>query len=111
MVADGSNPNFAAYVLEQFCHSSTDTLAAYRRAADAGDERTQLRCMHTLKSLSAQVGLGALAAAAADLEHCMRRGGTPDADVCLRLHHEQRRALDAIAAHLGRDVPQEETSA
>jgi hypothetical protein len=41
----------------------------------------------------------------------MRRGGTPDADVCLRLHHEQRRALDAIAAHLGRDVPQEETSA
>jgi signal transduction histidine kinase/DNA-binding response OmpR family regulator/HPt (histidine-containing phosphotransfer) domain-containing protein len=111
MVADGSNPNFAIYVLEQFCHTSTETLETYQRAVSAGDDKTRLRCVHTLKSLSAQIGLKALAAVAADLENDLRGGGMPAAAASARLLDEQRRALDAITAYLGRNVPRQELSA
>ncbi len=97
MVADGSRPEYANHVLEQFRQHSIDTLALYERAAAAGDERTRLRCMHNLKSSSAQVGCKALSAVAADLEACIHGGAAPDAESMRRLYSEHSRALEAIA--------------
>jgi signal transduction histidine kinase/DNA-binding response OmpR family regulator/HPt (histidine-containing phosphotransfer) domain-containing protein len=99
MVADGSKPEYASEVLEQFRQLSIDTLELYEGAAGAGDAVTQLRCMHNLKSSSAQVGLPALAAVAAEIEACMHRGSKPDAHSMLRLYSEHSRALEAIAEH------------
>ncbi len=99
MVADGSRPEYAAQVLDEFRRHSIETLDLYERASDAGDERTRLRCMHNLKSASAQVGLKALAAVAAHVEACIHGGGSPDAGIMLSLYSEHGRALDAIAEH------------
>jgi HPt (histidine-containing phosphotransfer) domain-containing protein len=65
--------------------------------------------VHTLKSSSAQIGLEALAAVAQDLEHVLRAGGSPDVDAVRRLHDEHRRALEAIAVHLGDEIPTQES--
>jgi CheY-like chemotaxis protein/HPt (histidine-containing phosphotransfer) domain-containing protein len=104
MVADGSQPEFADYVLEQFLKSSTDMIELHARSAITGDEKTQLRCVHTLKSSSAQVGALALAGVAEELEAGMRGGRLPDADGISRLYSAHRQALDAIAAHVGGGV-------
>jgi signal transduction histidine kinase/DNA-binding response OmpR family regulator/HPt (histidine-containing phosphotransfer) domain-containing protein len=99
MVSDGSKPGFVAEVLEHFRRSSTETVELHQRAVNRGDKATQLRCMHTLKSSSAQVGLLALSETARTLEEQMRRGGTPGAASLLRLYSEHRQALDAIARY------------
>jgi HPt (histidine-containing phosphotransfer) domain-containing protein len=91
-------------VLEQFLKSSTDMIELHARSAIAGDEKTQLRCVHTLKSSSAQVGVLALAGIAEELEADMRGGRLPDADGISRLYSAHRQALDAIAAHVGSGV-------
>jgi signal transduction histidine kinase/CheY-like chemotaxis protein/HPt (histidine-containing phosphotransfer) domain-containing protein len=109
MVTDGSNPGFARRVLEQFCQAGADTLALFERATQAHDDKTRLRCVHTLKSSSAQIGLEALAAVAQDLERVLRGGGSPDADTVRRLHDEHRRALEAIAVHLGDEITTQES--
>jgi signal transduction histidine kinase/DNA-binding response OmpR family regulator len=96
MVADGTRPEYAGHVLEQFRQHSIDTLDLYERATEAGDAETRLRCMHNLKSSSAQVGLNALAAVAAELEACLRGGAVPDAAGMLRLYTAHSRALEAI---------------
>jgi HPt (histidine-containing phosphotransfer) domain-containing protein len=98
MVADGSHPGFVAEVLEQFRENSTLTLDLYQSAAESGDAKTRLRCVHNLKSSSAQIGLKALAAVAEEFEVQLRRGGAPDEEGFLRLTLEHRRALEAIAA-------------
>ncbi len=110
MVADGSNPGFVRHVLEQFREVGGDTLAAFDRATQAGDRTTRLRCVHTLKSSCAQLGLDALAAVAGDLEQVLRAGGSPDGDSIRRLHAEHRRALAAIAAHLRNEIAPQERS-
>jgi CheY-like chemotaxis protein len=111
MIADGSHPEFAPYVLEQFRQLSNDTLSAYSVAVRTGDRRTQLRCVHTLKSSSAQIGLNAFANVAGALEQCLRDGRAPHGDGLQRLYREHRRALDAIAAYLRPDNPPQEKSA
>jgi CheY-like chemotaxis protein/HPt (histidine-containing phosphotransfer) domain-containing protein len=97
MVADGSQPGFVAEVLGQFWRNSHEMLALFER----GDEKTRLRCVHTLKSSSAQVGVLALAAAAGEIEGRIRGGFALGQDDLRRLHAEHSRALSAIAAHLG----------
>ena len=111
MVADGSNPGFARHVLEQFLNVGAHTLNLFERATQTGDEKAQLRCVHTLKSSSAQIGLEALAAVAQDLElmpcaPAVRPTPMPSAV----LHDEHRRALEAIAMHLGDEIPTQESS-
>jgi CheY-like chemotaxis protein/HPt (histidine-containing phosphotransfer) domain-containing protein len=105
MVADGSEPEFAAQVLEQYRQASAEILAQCRAAVACGDDRTALRCVHTLKSSSAQVGALALAASAGELEEGLRGGrrcGDPDLDLDLAaLQHAHGAALAAIATHLG----------
>jgi signal transduction histidine kinase/DNA-binding response OmpR family regulator len=100
MVADGSEPEYAWSVLEQFAQGSTESIDLCRQAASARDDAGMLRVVHTLKSTSAQVGAMALAASAADLESVLRAGGRPDGEDWTRLHEAHRQALGAIAAHL-----------
>ena len=110
MVIDGSNPSFATQVLEQFLDIGADTLAQFERATQAGDRRTQFRCVHTLKSSSAQIGLDAMAVVAQTLEQVLRAGGSPDADAVRQLQEEHHRARRAIAAHLGHEITTQESS-
>jgi len=100
MVADGSEPEFAIFVLEQYLQGSADAIDDCQRAATAGDEKTALRCVHTLKSSSAQIGAMALADLAEDVETSMRSGQQLAADGIARLRSEHRRALEAITSHL-----------
>ncbi len=62
MVVDGSEPEFALDVLEQFLQDSVETVESARRAAALADREGALHGMHTLKSSSAQVGPLALSA-------------------------------------------------
>jgi two-component system, sensor histidine kinase and response regulator len=100
MVADGSEPEFAVSVLEQFVQVSAETIELCRRAATAGDDETALRGVHTLKSSSAQVGALALAACAGELEGRLRGGQRLGDNDLGRLLAEHRDALRAIAEHL-----------
>jgi|GEM_PF-5346139 len=62
MVVDGSEPEFALDVLEQFLQDSVETVESARRAAALADREGALHGMHTLESSSAQVGPLALSA-------------------------------------------------
>ena len=108
MVLDGSDPGFAAQMLALFRQGSADSLAQYSQvaaaqASDAG-AKTGLRNMHTLKSMSAQVGAVAVAALAGEFEDKLRAGGrVTDAELA-RLRQTHVRTLRAIDAHL-RNTP------
>jgi signal transduction histidine kinase/DNA-binding response OmpR family regulator/HPt (histidine-containing phosphotransfer) domain-containing protein len=100
MVADGSDPGFAAEILNDYLQGSSDVLDQCEEALAAEDAATGLRCVHTLKSMSAQVGALALGACAAELEERLRAGGAlePTALAALRAKHLE--ALAAILTHL-----------
>ncbi len=100
MVADGSEPEYAWSVLEQFMRDSAELIDLRRQAAAAADDAGVLRAVHTLKSTSAQVGATALAAIAGEIENELRIGRRPDGDGWTRLHVEHQQALCAIASHL-----------
>jgi CheY-like chemotaxis protein/HPt (histidine-containing phosphotransfer) domain-containing protein len=102
MVADGSQPEFASSVLEQYRLGSTDLIDRLGRALTAGDAQVVLRSMHSLKSASAQVGAEAAAQRAGALEQQMRAGTTPTEGDMRQLRFEHQRALEAIAAHAAR---------
>jgi CheY-like chemotaxis protein/HPt (histidine-containing phosphotransfer) domain-containing protein len=100
MVADGTDPEFALAVLEQFLHDSVETVESARRAAALADGEGALRGVHTLKSSSAQIGALALSAWAGELEHRLRAGHRLDGDSWSRLQAEHRQALIAITTYL-----------
>lgn len=102
MVADGSEPEFAVQVLAEYQQYVVEAMVECERAVAAGDTGTALRCVHTLKSSSAQVGAVALATLAADIEGRLRAGHVLDGDGVERLRSATRRTRDAIAAHLAR---------
>jgi PAS domain S-box-containing protein len=108
MVLDGSDPGFAAQMLVLFQQSSADSLAQYAQAAaaatSAATAKTALRCMHTLKSMGAQVGALALAALAGELEDRLRAGVSLAEGDLARLNQTHALTLRAIEAHL-RDSP------
>ncbi len=66
----------------------------------AGDAPTALRSVHTLKSMSGQVGAFSLAAVAADMEARLRAGGALDVKDFAVLQAAHARALVAIRDHL-----------
>jgi CheY-like chemotaxis protein/HPt (histidine-containing phosphotransfer) domain-containing protein len=107
MVADGSQPGFVAEVLGKFWRNSHEMLALFER----GDEKARMLSIHTLKSSSAQVGVLALSAVAGELEGRIRGGFVAGQDDLRRLHAEHRRALSAIAAHLGYSPASSENAA
>jgi CheY-like chemotaxis protein len=102
MVADGSQPEFAAHVLGQYRDGSTDLIERLGRALTAGDAQVLLRSLHSLRSASAQVGAQAVARCAGALEQQLRAGTAPSLGEVRQLHAEHQRALEAIAAHAAR---------
>jgi HPt (histidine-containing phosphotransfer) domain-containing protein len=100
MVADGTDPEFALAVLEQFLQYSVETVESVRRAAALTDREGALHGVHTLKSSSAQIGALALSAWAGELEHHLRAGRHLDDDGWSRLQVEHREALFAITTYL-----------
>jgi CheY-like chemotaxis protein/HPt (histidine-containing phosphotransfer) domain-containing protein/anti-sigma regulatory factor (Ser/Thr protein kinase) len=101
MVADGTEPEFALAVLEQFVRDSGETVESSRQAAALADHEGALHGVHTLKSTSAQVGALALAACAGELEVHLRAGHRLDGDSWSRLLTEHQQALLAISTYLG----------
>ena len=55
-------------MLELYLQGSTDTIDLLERAVATGDAEATLRCVHTLKSSSAQVGVLSVAQCAEELE-------------------------------------------
>ena len=102
MVADGSQPEFASSVLDQYREGSTSLIDRLGEALTAADAWVALRSMHSLKSASAQVGAEAVAHYAGALEQQMRAGAALTAGDMRHLHAEHQRALDAIAVHAAR---------
>jgi signal transduction histidine kinase/DNA-binding response OmpR family regulator len=100
MVADGTEPEFALAVLEQFLKDSIETVETARRAAALADREGALHAVHTLKSSSAQIGALALSAWAGELEYHLRAGHRLDGDSWSRLQVEHRQALLAITTYL-----------
>ena len=58
-----------------------------------------MRCMHSLKSMSAQVGALAVAKLAGQMEDRLRSGGTVSSGDLARLSGAHRSALTAIHQH------------
>ena len=102
MVADGTQPEFALAVLEQFLQDSVDTVESVRRAIALADREGAMQGVHTLKSSSAQIGAPALSSCAGELENHLRAGHRLDDDRWSRLQAEHRQALFAIRAYLSR---------
>jgi CheY-like chemotaxis protein/HPt (histidine-containing phosphotransfer) domain-containing protein len=100
MVADGSDPGFEAEVLHDYLEASSNTMQECRQAIAAGDAPTALRSVHTLKSMSGQIGALSLAALAADMEAGLRAGDALDMPGFITLQAAHARALEAIAEHL-----------
>jgi signal transduction histidine kinase/DNA-binding NarL/FixJ family response regulator len=100
MVADGSQPEFAFSVLEQFVRDSALMVECSREADASADQDGALHGVHTLKSTSAQIGALALSAWAGELEEQLRAGHRPGDDDWLRLLAEHRRARLAITTYL-----------
>jgi len=100
MVADGSDPGFEAEVLHDYLQASSNTMEECKRAIDIGDAPTVLRSVHTLKSMSSQIGTLSLAALAADTEAGLRAGGALDMPGFITLQAAHARALEAIGEHL-----------
>jgi signal transduction histidine kinase/DNA-binding response OmpR family regulator len=100
MVVDGTEPEFALAVLEQFLQDSGATVESALRAADLADREGALHAVHTLKSSSGQVGALALSAWAGELEHRLRSGHRLDGEGWSRLQVEHRQALLAITTYL-----------
>ena len=112
MVSDGSDPSFGARMLAVYQQGSADCLVQYSQAAAQGSDigaKTALRSMHTLKSMSAQVGAVAVAALADEFENTLRGSGAVSKADFARLRQSHALTLRAIAAHL-RDQPLFETS-
>jgi signal transduction histidine kinase/DNA-binding NarL/FixJ family response regulator/HPt (histidine-containing phosphotransfer) domain-containing protein len=100
MVADGSQPEFAFSVLEQFVRDSVAMVERCSEADASADPDGVLHGVHTLKSTSAQIGALALAAWAGELESQLRAGHRPGDDDWLRLLAEHRRARLAITTYV-----------
>jgi CheY-like chemotaxis protein len=100
MVADGSDPGFAAEMLQMFEAACEESLAAVDIALAEGDAPELLRRLHTLKSGAAQVGALALADLAGDCEARLRTGAGPRPEWCPALHTSFECARQAWSAGL-----------
>ncbi|MEO8250050.1 MAG: Hpt domain-containing protein, partial [Burkholderiales bacterium] len=93
MVADGSQPRFPQEMLQLFESASAAVLDEFELAFAGPDAPTLLRCVHTLKSSSAQVGALELAAIAAGYEQDINSGRPAAPDWLDRLRAARSRLL------------------
>ncbi len=103
MVADGSVPDFPRILLEHYLQDSGELMGACTDAAATDRMDVVLRCVHTLKSSSAEVGALALADLANVIETRLRtsRGRISKGEL-ERLQAEYRRARGCIDEYLRR---------
>lgn len=78
-----------------------DSMDALRAAMDKGDAPTAFRAVHTLKGISLNLGLGALAAACSDMAESLRGRDTLPEDTALYTavqteYAKVREALDQL---------------
>lgn len=78
-----------------------DSMDALRAAMDKGDAPTAFRTVHTLKGISLNLGLGALAAACSDMTESLRGRDTLPEDTALYTavqteYAKVREALDQL---------------
>ena len=100
MVKDGSDPDFAGQMLGMYVQGSADALKNYRQEVKDGNAKAALRHLHTLKSMSAQVGTLKVAQTAGEFEDRLRSGGAlSDVDLIV-LEKQHAQALSAIQQHL-----------
>jgi PAS domain S-box-containing protein len=99
MVADGSDPGYAAEVIACFLERAPGLLADIHLAQQAGDTQRLARGVHTLKSASASVGAMALARSCAAQEARLR-GATGPGSV-------DPAELNAMLARLQAALPQQ----
>ena len=102
MVADGSQPEFAQELLTLFNTELTTALADIEAALTEGDGAKLLRCVHTLKSSSAQVGARELAEVTGAFEDRLRRGEPPASTSFIDIRAAASRLLQAQQAHAHR---------
>jgi signal transduction histidine kinase/DNA-binding response OmpR family regulator/HPt (histidine-containing phosphotransfer) domain-containing protein len=103
MVADGSDPGFAVEVLQDYLQASSVAVEQCRRAVDGADPQlaqAALRSVHTLKSMSGQIGALSLAALAAEMEARLRAGAALDQPGVAAIEATHGQTLAAIRAHL-----------
>ncbi len=106
MVADGTDPAFAARVLQMYLDGSRESVAELDAAFTRGDSASAQRCLHTLHSTSAQVGALWMAGQAGRAETALRQGKRADAGVVERLRHGLADFTRTVGAH-GAAAPQE----
>jgi HPt (histidine-containing phosphotransfer) domain-containing protein len=73
-------------------------------AAAAGDSKTLLRVVHTLKSSSASVGALGLAMLSEQHETLLRAGKSPTPDWLTAMRHEFSRFESALTRHRQREI-------
>ncbi len=91
MVADGSQPEFAEEMRALYADSAGRTLRAIEQALSQHDTPALLRCLHMLKSSSAQVGAMELSTLVTRYEAVLRSGGIAEDDWQARLRGAWRR--------------------
>jgi len=76
-------------------------------AAAAGDSKTLLRVVHTLKSSSASVGALGLAMLSEQHETLLRAGKSPTPDWLAAMRHEFSRFESALTRHRQREITEQ----
>jgi hypothetical protein len=99
MVADGSRLDYGRELLDLYVQEARRTLDAIDTAAAAGDSKTLLRVVHTLKSSSASVGALSLAMLSEQHETLLRAGKAPTSDWLAAMRHEFARFESALTRH------------
>ena len=100
MVRDGSDPDFAVQMLALYVQSSSDVMQQLGQAVAGANAKAALRGVHTLKSMSAQVGALGVAECAGEFEARLRRGDALNAVDVAALERQHAQALNAIRRHL-----------
>jgi PAS domain S-box-containing protein len=95
----GIDPETYLQLLRRFGAGQGAELAAISEALARGDRETALRHAHSLKGAALNLGAGALAVAARDLEDCLQDGGT-GWPARVRLIRERLRELEESLALL-----------
>jgi PAS domain S-box-containing protein len=99
--SDDGRPELLARTLNLYLTESPKLVHKLRQAAAAGDAQEMVRCAHSLKSSSANVGGAALSRHCADLEACARRADIEEArGIFARLEAEHGRVQAALGAEL-----------
>jgi CheY-like chemotaxis protein/HPt (histidine-containing phosphotransfer) domain-containing protein len=100
MIADGSDPGFAAELVAVFSNRTRRLLADLAAANAAGERDAMIRCVHTMKSSSAMTGALALSDRARDCELRLRGGEALRTGWIDRLNDDFAHFEAAVAAYL-----------